>query len=246
MQALKKTPFWKCPFCGKKHSFYGLETNHFRIKAFVSFVSRAVIFVFPLLVLLNIFSFKKMMKQIVVFIALVIALSSAVNWQVDVGHGIGTGVSEVPSEWAVLRFFPNNITINVGDTITWTHRSDGHTVTFFPSVLQTFSDPQNLFIDPAVFPIPSGKGNSTDNAAEITSKTEKYSSGLLAVVGTTWTAKFPTVGVFFYFCLLHPGQVGYVNVLPGGQTAGVSTQEEINTQRGNADLICYAIRFPTF
>ncbi len=164
----------------------------------------------------------------------VFALASAQTvWQVDSGYGVNTGVADVPSQWAVLRFFPDNITIVAGDSVTWTHRSDGHTITFYNVVLSTFIDPQNLFLDPTILPMPANTGNSTANPTIVTSNSTRYSSGIMGQLNQTWTAKFPNAGTFLYFCLLHPGQVGYVVVLPAGSPAP-QTQAQINTARAAA------------
>lgn len=173
------------------------------------------------------------MKLIIIALLCIVALAFATNWKIDAGYGVGTGVATAPSPWAVLRFFPRNITIVQGDTITWTLKSDGHVVVFNPSVLNFLADTDNVFYDPAFLPIPPGTGSSVANPTNITSPTGKYSSGIMVQLGQQWTAAFPTNGSFFFFCLLHPGMDGYVNVLPAGSTPP-QTQAQIDNENLNA------------
>lgn len=173
-----------------------------------------------------------MKVAVVVFLSL-LAIACATNWQVDSGYGVPTGVNTAPTPWNVLKFFPDNITVVQGDSISFTHRSDGHVIVFYSSVLNVIADFDNVYYDPTFLPTPPNKGLSVSDPVPILSNNVKYSSGIMVQAGQQWTASFPNTGTFFYFCLLHPGMVGFVNVLPSGSTAP-QTQAAIDTQRVNA------------
>jgi len=159
-----------------------------------------------------------------VFALLLVATAAfAANWNVQVGYGSGGG--GFAQQWAVLRFFPENITIVAGDTVTWVLANDGHTVTFAPSVLPIFEDPVNFVVSPTLGPIPFSPPGSPNpfgtvaNPVVINNVTGVYSAGALFTIGQNWTAVFPVAGNYFYFCLLHPDMNTYINVLPANSTA---------------------------
>jgi len=146
-----------------------------------------------------------------------VGFASAANWNVTAGYGAGTPVPGTPVQWAVFRFFPGNLTIVAGDTVTFTLGNDGHSVTFAPTVLPLFKDFVNLFLSDALFPIPAATGTFA-NPTVISNTTGIYSSGVLFVPGQSWVASFPTAGSFLFFCILHPDMVAQINVLPAGST----------------------------
>ena len=123
----------------------------------------------------------------------------------DVGPqpGGGAGLLEL------TEFFPSDIQIAAGDTISWT-ASRVHTVTFIPEG----TDPATVFPSfEAVF-VPIG-GTTYDGTAPV-------SSGVFNIPGPDGTAltefslTFPTEGVYPFFCAIHVslGQVGTVTVGP--------------------------------
>jgi plastocyanin len=103
---------------------------------------------------------------------------------------VGSGNAMV----SVVRFFPSQITIHVGDTVTFKSRDAGnpHTVTFGPTPQnenQAYGNPQDFHGQP-------------------------LSSGIL-FFGQTFRVTFKQAGVFSYRCLFHDylGMVGTVTVL---------------------------------
>lgn len=104
-----------------------------------------------------------------------------------------------------LSFYPNSITIDAGDTVTWTFPSNGepHTVTFLGprTTLPSPNDPSD--------PIPAG-GPTYDGTV--------YTNSGFVLGGKTYSLKFTKPGVYPFYCLLHGGMSGTITV----QAAGVA------------------------
>lgn len=132
------------------------------------------------------------------------AADTGVNWQVTAGSG--TPDSAVMGN----RFYPSTITIDVGDSITWTFM-DAHTVTFLSG------GPQPFPISPQTG-TPAG-GPNYDGTGFV-------NSGIVEP-GGTFKLTFTKAGTFPYLCLLHPGMTGNVIVQPAG-TPYPTTQADYN------------------
>jgi plastocyanin len=111
----------------------------------------------------------------------------------------------------VNQFFPRELAINVGDTITWTFpTAEIHTVTFLSGA------PRPPFTAP-----PSG-GPTYDG-------TGIANSGVRTNADPPYTLTFTQTGNFQFECLVHPLQTGVVQVRPAGtpyprSPAGVTAQ----------------------
>jgi plastocyanin len=112
---------------------------------------------------------------------------------------------------AVLRFEPDQTTVHVGQTVTWTNRDPEtpHTVTFGTE------PPGSPF---GAFPA-SGTDLNNLHHATVTSTTQSVNSGFLGAdlpLGTTFSATFDSPGTYSYFCALHDdlGMKGTITVLP--------------------------------
>ncbi|HEV2358860.1 MAG TPA: plastocyanin/azurin family copper-binding protein [bacterium] len=109
-------------------------------------------------------------------------------------------------------FYPRTITVNAGDTITWTKSTVlEHTVTFLsgakrPALLVPQPDNRVLFNPAAAFP---QGGKAYDGTGIV-------SSGVLEPAGAHYTVTFTTPGRYTYVCLLHPGMQGTVVVQLAG------------------------------
>lgn len=114
------------------------------------------------------------------------------NWQVGVGAMRRNGALQA------LDFFPETITIDAGDSVTWVTQSI-HTVSFLEgSAFTPFTAP----LGPA--------GGSTEDGTTFTS------SGILTP-GQPYTLTFSTPGTYAYNCLLHPPEMaGVIIVQPAG------------------------------
>ena len=128
------------------------------------------------------------------------SITSSVAWNV------GTGASTAAYALQALDFYPNKITIDAGDTITWNVASgvggDAHTISFIPKgqPIPPPNDPNNV--------IPRG-GNSYDGTV--------FTSSGIKFGGQTYTLRFPKAGMYPYYCLFHePAMVGVVIVQPAG------------------------------
>lgn len=148
-------------------------------------------------------------RLLIGFVALAVALLGAlpsvaaradtpgVAWHVLAGGG--TPDSAVTN----MSFYPSTITIDVGDTITWTVQGEAHTVTFLSGA------PQPSPFSPAA-QTPAG-GSTYDGTGFV-------NSGIVPPVPghNTYSLTFTKAGTFPYVCLLHPGMVGTVIVQPAG------------------------------
>jgi plastocyanin len=120
---------------------------------------------------------------------------------------------------AIIRFFPEDATIQAGQSVTWTvpRGFEIHTVNIplpkegRPPELQFIMDSKQV---PHVIPTDVLAPNA-QSGAEVPAD-GNVKSGILAS-GQTFTLKFPKAGVYSYFCAIHPNQFGTIVVLPGEQ-----------------------------
>ena len=134
--------------------------------------------------------------------------SAASTLNLNVGGGTASGVEG-------QDFYPGLVTIHTGDSINWNFRSF-HTV--------------NFYTDPTADPEGPPVGNGTFDGPN-----DPESSGILGPFPpgqNSYTLKFSTEGNYIYFCALHPGMQGMVQVL---NSATATTQDQAN-QLGAAQL----------
>ncbi len=131
------------------------------------------------------------------------------NYNILAGAGVGRA--------SVMRFLPQEQTISVGDTVTWTNMDmmDPHTVTFSPTgKYPEFGTPQSL----------APAGGSTYDGTTFTNSGLIFPPGTPAIPGipttTSYTLKFTKAGVYTYHCLLHDelGMIGKIRVVAAGST----------------------------
>lgn len=134
-------------------------------------------------------------------------------------YHVTTGYDDGTMRQAVDAFFPDHLTVHVGDTVTW---SPGfHSVAFGPPALlarlrRAFVTPLAQHAGPPALTLnaqvvfPSG-GPTYDGVG-------LASSGLLVMPAPhPWALTFTKAGVYRYACLIHPGMDGVITVLPSGQ-----------------------------
>jgi plastocyanin len=138
---------------------------------------------------------------------------------------ISAGAESAGGDVQLNTFAPNQITVNVGDTVTWSLDStEFHNVLFTsgaagPEFVVAGAD--GVFLNPAVA-APSGGPNYDGSGMA--------GSGLL-VKGQQFSLTFTKAGSFAYVCSIHPGMGGTVNVVDNNQ--GVDTQASVDERRSD-------------
>ena len=134
------------------------------------------------------------------------AAAAGTTWTVTVG-------ADSPDHAVqLLDYYPRMITVDAGDTVTFTNGATvEHTVTFLsgakpPALAAPEPDGRVRFPSSVAFP---GGGPAYDGTGVV-------NSGLLAGDHKSWTLTFTKPGRYTYQCLLHPAQVGTMVVQPAG------------------------------
>jgi len=158
--------------------------------------------------------------------------TTPMSWTVLVGGeaAIEPGEYGPAGAWQFMRFYPENITINAGDTIVWKlTSSEPHTVTFPKSGQQI----------PSLI-IPEGNGSSgmlfnpmaiLPQGGPIYNETELTGSGQMDVAPNfpkEYNLTFAETGNFEYYCAFHNMMKGRVTVQQAG-TPYPKTQEQIDS-----------------
>jgi|SRR5579872_3697268 len=149
-----------------------------------------------------------------------LAASLPVTWQ------LVAGAASANQAFQGLDFYPSAITIDAGDSITWTSGTEEpHTITFLGP--RKSLPPPN---DPSA-PLPAG-GSTYDGSV--------YTSSGFIFKGQRYTLKFTKSGVYPFFCIIHPPEMaGVVTVHAAGdpypQTQAQIT--ELGTAQADADVL---------
>jgi plastocyanin len=154
-------------------------------------------------------------------------------WTVLVGGEAAISPQEygMAGAWQFMRFYPENITVNVGDKIVWKLKgSEPHTVTFpvpggmIPGlIIPENNSSERLLLNPLVI-LP--QGGPTYNG------TAPTGSGQLDVEPNfprEYNLTFTKPGTYEYFCGFHSMMKGNVTVQPAG-TPYPKTQEQIDSE----------------
>jgi len=138
------------------------------------------------------------------------------TWKVSLG-------AETPDHAIQVNdYFPRTITINEGDSITWTKPTlQPHTVHFLsgakpPTIGLPQPDGRVLF-NPLVR---NPQGGQTYDGTGIAA-----SGWLVEETGLRYSLTFTKPGTYHYLCLLHPGMSGTVVVLPKGEKVPTTQAE---------------------
>ena len=161
------------------------------------------------------------------------APSGSTTWKVMVGGQAAIEPQEYgpAGAWQFMRFYPDNITINVGDKIEWILNSaEPHTVTFLGpgKKMPDLIVPENnssarMMFNPLVI---LAQGGQTYNGTMLTG------SGQMDVppqFPKEYNLTFTKPGDFEYLCAFHNMMKGKVIVQAAG-TAYPKTQEQINAE----------------
>ncbi|HET7264598.1 MAG TPA: plastocyanin/azurin family copper-binding protein [bacterium] len=124
-------------------------------------------------------------------------------------------------------FYPRSITINAGDSITWTKNVViEHTVTFLSGATPPppfLPQPDHRVLVNPLVAFPQG-GASYDG-------TGMASSGTIEAAGKSYTLTFTKPGRYNYLCLLHPGMQGTVLV----QAVGKAPMTQAQVDKAGSD-----------
>jgi plastocyanin len=161
------------------------------------------------------------------------ASASPTVWTVLVGGEAAISPQEYgPSgAWQFMRFYPENITINVGDKIVWKLKgSEPHTVTFLapgemiPNLIMPENNTSERLILNPLLVLP--EGGSTYNGTALTG------SGQLDIEPNfprEYNLTFTKPGTYEYICGFHSMMKGNVTVQPAG-TPYPKTQDQIDSE----------------
>jgi plastocyanin len=126
-------------------------------------------------------------------------------------------------------FFPNEITIQKGDTIRFNNPyEEPHTTTYVPGVPE-FGPPPPLLIGPNFNPLALDPTNTSGGVTDFDPH-KYYNSGFM-FKGATADVIFNVTGTFKFLCLFHPGMEETVTVV--GTPITIASQDAID-KVGNA------------
>ncbi|HWO72352.1 MAG TPA: plastocyanin/azurin family copper-binding protein, partial [Dehalococcoidia bacterium] len=131
----------------------------------------------------------------------------------------GGGEASPAGGIAVEAFRPDQIRIHAGDTIQWTNPYEEiHTVTFVPA-------------NQAKPPLIAG-GDINPVVAAPTQQTAfdatKYTNSGILAKGQSFSLTFPNQGAFQFYCVLHPGMIVNVFVVP--DSVQVESQAQLDAR----------------
>ena len=184
------------------------------------------------------------------------AASGPATFHVDLGYEDTTQALEAEA------FFPNDLTIDVGDTIIFTLRShEPHTITFnapqpLPDPFQPQED-RSLAANPVLF-LPSPAPAEPQNPAAPVSLSVAFdgtgyvNSGFLQKPGDTYSVTFTKPGTWQVLCLLHPEHMkGTIVVNPAGsprpktdEDYRLMAQAQVSDDKAKAESLLASLQAP--
>jgi plastocyanin len=152
--------------------------------------------------------------------------------QPTVGGGAGVAAGLERENNDVQRFLPERVTIHQNESVTWVLKTEEtpHTVTFLggraaPEVIvpqPQQGGPPRLQLNPEVL-APTNNNNEWNGASYLNSG---FLSPTPGQPEPEFTVVFSAAGTYDYLCLLHPGMVGTVEVLPPAAAQGDADAEQ--------------------
>ena len=145
------------------------------------------------------------------FAGLAIAPAAAQNWPAS--FNVDVGYEDTAQAIEAEAFFPNALTVNVGDSVTFTMRShEIHTISFnspkpFPEPFLPEAN-RGLAGNPIIFlSSPPTKPGAPDDPINLNTSFDGKSylnSGVFQKPGDSLTVKFRAPGTYSVLCLIHP------------------------------------------
>jgi plastocyanin len=133
---------------------------------------------------------------------------------------VQAGASSQQEAYQGLEFYPNSITIDTGDTVTWSFPAgEPHTVTL---------------LGPKASPPPPTDPSVAQPAGGTTYDGTTYTSSGFLLLGKTYSLTFTKAGVYKVYCLIHGGMEQTITVQSAG-AAYPSTQAALNSQATTAE-----------
>jgi plastocyanin len=136
---------------------------------------------------------------------------------------------DAPYEYT--RYYPEVLNVHRGQTVSWKILGF-HSVTFSKSAPPSFYRTDEV---PGTYAVPerwafgSGCGQPAMKACNLTPKTTFLSSGAPIFAGGPFSTTIDAPpGTYAYFCTVHPGMTGKINVVPSSKP--VATQRQIDAQ----------------
>jgi plastocyanin len=163
-------------------------------------------------------------------------LAPATSAQSTLTVGVGVGDGTVAGQ----AFLPGDVTVLVGDSVTFSITSDEpHTITFGEGPADApppFWPVAGFTAPPADAPPPYDLGVATYTG------TEFLNTGVLPGKTSSATVEFSTAGTFPFFCAIHPGMAGQVTVVESGTAttqaeADAAGQETSDLLLGQVDAM---------
>jgi plastocyanin/predicted lipoprotein with Yx(FWY)xxD motif len=156
----------------------------------------------------------------------------ATTWTVLVGGEAGVEQQETgpAGAWQFMRFYPETLTINAGDTIIWKQNSaEPHTVTFLKPgdktaslVIPEGTSSQRMIFNPDVI---MPQGSATYDGTTLTGSGQM---GGEPQFPTEYKLTFTKPGTYEYICAFHPMMIGKIIVQAAGKSYP-QTQAQIDT-----------------
>ena len=147
---------------------------------------------------------------------------------------VNAGASQSAEALQSLNFYPQSISVNAGDTVQWNYPTgEPHTVT--------------LLGPRATVAAPNDPTNAAPAGPTTYDGTTYVSSGFL-LLGKSYRMTFLKAGSYQYYCLIHPGMQGTVNVLAAGSAhlTDQATYTSAGAAQSATDLTIAAASVSTF
>lgn len=147
---------------------------------------------------------------------------------------VNAGASQSSEALQALRYYPQSISIDAGDTVQWNFASgEPHTVTL---------------LGPRATPAPPNDPGNAAPAGPTSYDGTTYVSSGFQLLGGSYRLKFTKPGTYTYQCLIHPGMNGTIQVAAQGSahSSSQAAYSESAKTEASADLSTLATSVTKF